>query len=77
MVLFIGLTSSIMDSQRVASKNSLIVNAAKYLCSLPFAGLLLALGNPVEAVILLKAEQVGNNVHIIGSGSANLSSLTY
>ena len=66
-----------MSSQRVANKNSLFVNAAKYFCSLPFVGLLLALGNPVEAVILLKAEQVGNDVHIIGSGSANLNSLTY
>jgi hypothetical protein len=71
------LKPSFMSSQRVEDKNSLIVNAAKYLYSLPFVGLLLVQGNPVEAVILLKAEQIGNNVHIIGSGSANLSSLIY
>jgi hypothetical protein len=66
-----------MSSQKVENKNSFIFRAAKYLGLLPLVGLFLALGNPVKAVILLKAEQVGDNVHIIGSGSANLNSLTY
>jgi hypothetical protein len=66
-----------MFSQRVVNPNSLLLQAAKHVCSLPFLGLLLALGNPAEAIIILKAEQVGNNVHITGSGSANLSALSF
>jgi len=39
--------------------------------------LVLANGAPAQAVLLLKVEQIGSNVVVTGSGSVNLSSLTF